>query len=382
MNLAQLLEGPCNVLHYGQTFHFAGGLKLTPMADLFSVESDVHGTIGQRGKDNSFVLSGKPIGRWTAGQLGALFRTSLLPIGSLLNPRYDVASVAGNIFTLVGAAVPRTGCPVRLSAFPGGVLPTGTAALTTYFWGADGALHDTEAHAIAGTNPIVLTSAGTPDFAMIEQEYIQINALTANRQITFWNGCVTKPPGVSLSSTVTPLDEVSFGAFISDGQANTDANSAYTVAKAALADVPPAASDIITQPYSLAFGAAPWNAFTTRGPIKLTAALGVDAVMDDPIGTVGLKVKSRGCSARFTPSGFSHQQMLDLLQVQGVATAARGSDKTRGNLVITGTGVVCTLYNGAPRTLPQTFSDNGPLAGELEVVGAATPGSAPFLFTT
>ena len=46
-------------------------------------------------------------------------------------------------------------------------------------------------------------------------------------------------------------------------------------------------------------------------------------------------------------------------------TAAQG-----GDLVVSGTGVHCTLYNGAPRQLPQTFQTTGPLAGELEIVGA------------
>lgn len=66
--------------------------------------------------------------------------------------------------------------------------------------------------------------------------------------------------------------------------------------------------------------------------------------------------------------------MLDILQMQGGAVA-RGGDRTRGDLVISGTGVHLTVYNAAARELPQTFQATGPLAGALGALGTYKTGS-------
>ncbi len=59
-SLASDLSGPCLLKHRGQVFHFRNGLKLTPVANVMTIKSDIHGDIGQRNADNSFVLEGTP----------------------------------------------------------------------------------------------------------------------------------------------------------------------------------------------------------------------------------------------------------------------------------------------------------------------------------
>lgn len=387
-SLAQDLSGPCLLKHRGQVFHFRNGLKLTPLSNPFAVTSDVHGVIGQRNGPNSFILEGTPIGVWSTAQLAVLYRTALLSIGSLLTPRYDVSGVNAttNVWTLLGSSEPRAGCPVRVVAFAGGVVPGGITSTTTYYWGAtNNKLYDTEAHAITddGTTGLIdITDTGTDDFSLIEQEYIQVDCLTVNRRITFHNAAVLTPPPVALGSQATPLGAVQFACFPKEGIAISTANSTYTAAKQALTDTAPDPTAIPTQSYSCAFGAAPFDSFKTRGQVSLTPTLGVENIETDDGGVIGALVKDRGVSAKLTPVGLSQAQMLDLLLMQGTG-ASRGATKVRADLVITGTGVVCTIYNGAPRTLPQTFQA-GPLAGELEIVGAGntTPGSAHFAFGT
>lgn len=385
MNLATLLEGPANVTHLGQTLHFRGGLTLTPLADLFEIMTDVHGVIDQRALDNSFVLSGTPVGVWSAAQIAALWRTANLAPGRLVTPRYDVLSVthASDTIALVGSAMPRAGCPVRIIPFPGSTLPAGYDAATTYYWGTSGKLYGTEANALTdnGTGVSAITGDGTGDFALIEQETTVIEAITANRRITLHNTAIITPPPVILSATATLLGQVVIGAFRKEGAAWLDANSVYTVAKAALSDTPPAASDIPTQEYACTFGAAPWDAFKARGPITITPTLNVEPVTTDGRGLLGMKVAGRGITASLQPVGFSEAQMLDLLGVQG-GTVARGKTRVRGDLVVSGTGVHCTLYNGAPRQLPQTFQTTGPRAGELEIVGHQNSGGELFRFGT
>jgi hypothetical protein len=380
MNLATLLEGPANVTHRGQTFHFKGGLTLTPLADMFSIDSDLYGPLDQRALDNSVILTGTPIGEWTALALAVLHRWTSPVIGQLVTPRYDVATVAADtdVITLVGAAAPRTGCPVRFCLFPSAAVPTGLSEATTYFWGVAGTLHDTEAHAIAATNKVDITAVGSGDFAIIEQEYVQIDCLAANRRITFWNGAVTGMPSIIHSAIASMLGAVSFGCFRKNNAPWSDANSLYTVTKMALADTtPPVVANVPTQEYSLAFGAAPWDTFKSRGPITLNPQLKTEPIVTDGRGTLGLRISGLDVGATFSPMGFSEQQMLDLLGMQGGAVA-RGATRVRGDLIITGTGVYTKVCNAAPRQLPQTFSPTGPRAGELEARGAATTSGSRF----
>lgn len=385
MNLASLLEGPANVTHLGQLFHFRGGLTLTPIADLFPIETDTAGIVDHRALDNSFVLSGTPIGVWTAAQLAALYRTAQLAPGSLVTPRYDVDAIdtATDIVSILGAPTIRVGCPMRMVVGAGGVLPAVSAGslADVIYRSATGKFYTTQAAAIAdaGGTLINFTDDGTGDVYLIEQEPLVIDALSANRRITLHNAAVIAPPPAILSAVATALGQVAFGCFRKEGAAWADENSLYSVTKVALADTPPEADDIPTQEYSCAFGAAPWATFKPRGPITLTPTLQTDPITTDGRGLLGMKVASRGISATLAPAGFSEAQMLDLLAMQG-GTVARGKSRVRGDLVITGTGVHCTVYNGAPRQLPQTFQTTGPRAGELEIVGHATPGEAPFRF--
>lgn len=380
MDLALLLEGPCNVTHRGQTFHFRGGLVKTSIRDLFRIETDVYGPVALRALDRSIVIAGTPVGVWTDEQLAVTHRWTNPKIGQLVTPRYDVESVtaATDVIALVGTDQPRAGCPVRIKAFPGSTIPTGLAAATLYYWGTNGKLYDTEANAIVGGagGVIDITDAGAGDLAIIEQEYIRIDALTANRRITFHNGAVIGMPGIGLSAVASALGAMSLAAFPKDGAAWGDANSIYTITKVALEDTAPAAADIPTQEYSADFGAAPWDSFKSRGPITITPALRTEPIVTDGRGLVGMKIAGLDVTATLQPQGFSEAQMMDLLALQ--AGAVRGASAVRDDLIITGVGVYAAVYNGAPRQLPQTFAATAPRAGELEIAGVRTPGSRAF----
>lgn len=387
MNLAALLDGPANATHLGQDFHFRGGLSLTPIADLFPIESDIHDALVQLGLDNTVALTGTPIGKWTAVQIAALYRTAALRKGELLTPRYDITAIdtVTGVVTHIGRATPRTGCPMRMIAAPGGILPAVSAGSVAgiIYRSATGKFYTTQAHAVAdaGASLIAFTDDGTGDIFLIEQEPLVIDAITVNRRITFHNAAVVIPPPAILSAVATMLGQVAFGCFRKEGAALADADSLYTVEKVALADTQPDPADIPTQSCACEFGAAPFASFKSRGPVTITPTLATTPVTNDEIGTVGLQVAGRGISAQLSPEGFSHAQLLDLLAMQG-GTIARGKTKVRGDLVVAGTGVHCTLYNGAPRQLPQTFQTTGPLAGQLEIVGSQNAAGDLFRFAT
>lgn len=385
MNLASLLEGPAFLTHLGVPLHFRGGLTVTPIASVFGIETDAADEIDQRAMENSVLITGTPVGLWTAAQIAALWRTAALGKGRLVTPRYDIDSVTAgtDVIVLLGSAQPRAGCPVRVIAAPGATIPAGITTGTTYYWSTDGKLYDTEAHAVAGgaTGLIDITDAGSGDLFIIEQEPTVIDATTINRRLTFHNTAIISPPPVILSAVGTALGQLTIAAFLKEGAAWADANSIYTDAKVALSDTPPTAADIPTQEYSCVFGASPWDAFKARGPVTITPSLSTTPIATDGKGVLGMQISGRGITARLSPAGFSPAQLRDLLGLQG-GTVGRGKSRVRGDLVVSGTGVHCTLYNGAPRALPQTFQTAGPLAGELEIVGHQETDGSLFRFAT
>jgi hypothetical protein len=386
MNLATLLDGPATILHRNQRLHFRGGLTLRPLAELFDISTDLGGVISRRALENAIVLTGTPDGEFTTGILGMTHRWQNPAIGQLVTPRYDVETVTHGTDTiaLLGAPTIRAGCPVMWSIFPGSTTPTGYVHGTVYYWGVSGKLYTTEANAIAddgATGLVTISDNGTGDFALIEQEYLQIDAITANRRITLHNAAVVQMPPIILSAIQTVFGQMTFGCFLKNNAAWADANSLYTVAKVALTDTPSDPDDIPTVEYSCAFGAAPWDSFKSRGPVTITPSLATEAVSTDGKGNVGLKIAGLNVAATLSPEGFSQAQMLDLLAMQG-GTVARGKSRVRADLVVAGTGVHATVYNGSPRELPQTFQVTGPLAGELAIDGAFKSGSGFFRLAT
>ena len=385
MNLATLLEGPAIVSHLGVNLHFRGGVTVTPLADVFPITGDTHEALDQRAQDNSVLITGTPVGVWTAAQIAALWRTAGLKKGGLVTPRYDIDTITTGtgVVALLGSAVPRTGCPVRMVAAPGATLPAAITGTTTYYWSVTGKLYTTQAHAEADSGASLVTFAddGTGDLFLIEQETTVIDAVTMNRRLTFHNTAIISPPPVILSANQTLLGPITIAAFLKEGAAWSDANSLYTDAKVALSDTAPTAAEIITQEYTCVFGAAPFDSFKSRGPITIAPTLDVTPVTTDGRGLLGMQIAGRGISARLSPAGFSPAQLRDLLAMQG-GSVGRGVSRVRGDLVVSGTGVHCTLYNGAPRALPHTYQTTGPLAGELEIVGHQETDGTLFRFAT
>ena len=391
LNLAKLLEGPAVVSIYGALLHFKGGLNLAPTADVFALESDPYGIIGQRASENAIALTGTPVGVWTQAQLDALYRWQNPTPGQLLTPRYDVSAItpADNTITLLGATTgelvrlqyPRKGCPVRLYADTTMAAPL--VAGTLYYYGIPnaaqpwiGTLHASEAAAVAGTGAIDITDTGAGDHYLIEQEPLIVHTY-ANRKITFHNGAVAQMPPVVHTATGTLIGQVGFGAFRINNTAWSGANSLYTVERALLTDVPPDPANIKTQEYTGTWGAAPWDSFKFHGPATVTPSLTTDPVSTDGDGQLALKIASVGVQATGIPAGFTEAQMLDVLGMQGGAVA-RGASRVRADLVLSATGVHTTVYNAAATALPQTFAATGRRAGELAWASARTPGSPAF----
>src|SRR5581483_3845220 len=323
MNLAKLLEGPAVVFHRGQYFESRGGSVLTPEATSFSVETDRYGSLDKRYDDISIKLQLTPIGVWSSAVLGVLHRWTNPTIGQLVTPIYDISTIdlATNFITLLGTDGPRIGCPVRCTSF--GTLPAPLVDGTLYYAGVPNptnpyviTLHATSADALAGTNIIDITTAGTSDHRIIEQEPLTIWT-TTNRRIDFWNAAVVEMPRTVFSARNTLIGPVGFECFRINNSDWSVANSLYTVSKSVLSVTPPAATDIPTQAYTFAWGSAPWDSFTMREDFTLTPSLGLSPVTDGARGTLSRKIQSLSVTGQGIPDGFSEQQLLDILGIQG-----------------------------------------------------------------
>jgi len=391
MNLAKLLQGPAVVIHRGVMFHSKGGSQLAPTAEAFALETDAYGDIDQRTLNSAVALTLTPIGVWTQAQIDVLYRWQNPQQGQLLTPRYDIASIdtADDEVTLLGAigfetdylGYPRAGCPVQFSTF--GTAPTGLVAGTLYYAGIPDedvpnviTLHTSEAAAIAGTGKIDLTTAGTGDHCLIEQEPLIIHTFT-NRKIVFHNAAVVSMPPIVHSAKASLIGQVGFAAFRKNNAPWDEENSLFTITKELLVDVPPDETQIPTQEYTGAWGAAPWDAFKFRGVCTLTPAITTAPVTNDGRGDLGLIIASVKVTASGAPESATELQLMELLQMQGTGTGI-GKSKTRADLVVSGSGVHNTVYNTAATALPQTFSVADPRAGEIAWVSSRTPGQPAF----
>ncbi len=397
MDLAQLLQGPAVVRHRGALFHSTGGKQLAPSAEVFGIETDAYGAIDQRDLNNAVALTLTPLGVWTQAHRDVLWRWQNPVLGQLITPRYDISAVdtGADTITLLGALehefdylnFPRLGARVMFSIGPeaGTAAPAGLADGTLYFLGQPDpaeprvrTLHTTEAAAIAGTGAIDLTTAGTGDFFLIEQEELVIHTYQ-NRKITFHNGALVQMPPLVHSATQSIIGQATFGAFRKNRVAASAENSLYTITKELLVDTPPDAADIPTLQYTAEWEGVggPWEAFQSRGPITVTPQLTTAPVGNDPLGDLSLEITGVSVAATAQPDNFSERALLDVLKMQG-AGARRGASRVRGDLIVAGTGVHTTVYGAGVTTAPQSFATGSPRAGEVQWISARTPGAPAF----
>jgi hypothetical protein len=236
-----------------------------------------------------------------------------------------------------------------------------------YYLGADAAglrkVFTTSANAIAGTSAIDITGAGSGTLAFVEQWPLVILGVDGTR-FTAHSAAVTKFPEIDAQSKATLWGEVEFEAFVKNGVDRTTANSVFTIDSATFADAGFDPADIITQPYSLTWGAAPWSGLFTKTGIKISASLNLEAVEDDNTGLLSRRISSIAVTAKATPMGPNLSALLTALAMQG-ASAVRGRSMAGDDLNIQGTGVYMRLYAAALTGGLAQWSSKADRIGEL-----------------
>jgi hypothetical protein len=262
VNLFSRVRGAASLHYKGQDFWTKDVMMLDADFKPFTVDSDAFGPLDSRFGMRLLTVKFTPVGVWTAAQLAVLY--------PYLNPRYGdfntpvravtaVDTVHSNLTSAAHGQI--TGTGVRVGVGPGGVLPTGIAANTTYYLWAnpDGntiQLYDTEAHALAAdgadlvVGQVAITSAGTAPIFFIVNSPLIITTQDGV-QLTLWNAAIVDMPDGSFGPAASVLKTVTFEAYTLHGQLWSDANSLYTFGAGVITAQPPNQGQIPTVPYTI-----------------------------------------------------------------------------------------------------------------------------------
>lgn len=378
-NLATLISGPCLVQYRGATFRSKGDVKLELSLETFDVSTDLYGLVDKRVSGQPLKVTFTPEGRWA--DLTVLYPYASARLGSYVTPQHTITAVdtTANTLAIADTTLP-AGTPVSLGSTL--TMPTGLTAATLYYLGANSSgvrtIHATSAAAIAGTSPIDLTGEGTGTIAAVEQWPLVIHGNDGQR-ITIHNAAVTKMPALNLKSTETLFGEVEFEGFVKNGVAWSTAASLYTIDTAAWSDSGFDATDILTQPYTLTWGSAPWAGISTKNGISIDFGLELAAVEDDASGVITRRIQKVNATAKAQPMGPDLSALMTALLLQG-SGATRGRSLGGTNLDLAGDGVFVRLYAAALTGGPAQWGTATDRIGDLTWTATRLGGSANPLF--
>ena len=175
---------------------------------------------------------------------------------------------------------------------------------------------------------------------------------------TYHNSALLPNIGLVFKATETLFKEITWTALVIDGGNPTSASSIYTRSNSAFNDTSFATSSILTQPYTLSWGASPWNSFNTFDGVEVDFAAGTSEVTADGYGTIDYIITDQSATARFKPLGIPQSAIDAKLALQGSATSAQGGSlNARGtDLIISGSHVYITLSDAAAKSQGYNFN--------------------------
>ncbi|MEI7730183.1 MAG: hypothetical protein WCO56_11465 [Verrucomicrobiota bacterium] len=165
---------------------------------------------------------------------------------------------------------------------------------------------------------------------------------TTQKMWTFYGAGITKAPTIRLSAAKQIYGEVEFTALGKYATAPGTADSLCKRETNTFNDTSFASADVQTQPYVGTLGA---TAIETKEGWELSADWKLDEVTSDTFGVVNFTMEEISAKVSFTPRSLSEDDIVGLLNGGSFDKAIGGAIDAGADLVITGTGVSCTLYN-------------------------------------
>jgi hypothetical protein len=187
---------------------------------------------------------------------------------------------------------------------------------------------------------------------------------------TYHNAAITTMPALTFAATQTLLGNLEFTCRVKDNTEPTAAGAIFTRSTATFTDASFQIARVRTQPYTLKWGAAPWDNFKTTEGVSVEFGLSTEDITADGYGVLDQILTGVDVTAKFTPLGVAQAALDAKLALQGAAAAAQGASlHAKGEtLLITGVDVHVALYNVAARTAAQNFGMTKLRAGEVEAV--------------
>ena len=372
-SVTTILGGPALVSFRGGTFYSKGDIILELALQTFPVEVDAYRQVDERVRRMPVHCRFTPAGEWE--NLTVLFPYANMLLGDLVTPVRTMGVIINKVVTLMGHRL-QSGDAVYVTN-SGGALPASLSALTLYYiyaYSGDAVtFHTNRADALVGTNPINV-SGGTGTNRLVVNNPLTIQTF-AGKLLTFPNAAITKMPVITGSAVETILGEVEFSAFLVDAQTPATTSSLYTlVDNPYLGDTSFVPASVLTQPITLDWGVAtPWNAFQTKTGIRVDAAITLEDVDIDSLGTVTKRLAGIVVTARGQPVGVAESDVLNALMLQGTGAAiGRSLTATSNNLNLSATGFYVRIYGAALRGGPLQFSSRNDRVGELTWVATRT----------
>ncbi|MDB6064945.1 MAG: hypothetical protein JWR26_1153 [Pedosphaera sp.] len=177
----------------------------------------------------------------------------------------------------------------------------------------------------------------------------------AGQTITYPRGALSKFPQLRLKPTDTLFGDLTFTCLGDPAVQPNTAGAWNTIASATFADTNFDETQIITDTYSAAYGASPYNAIGSMAGFEIDIAMQTAPIPADDYGVVDMILKSLTATAKFAPSNLTEAQVYTLLNGQGSGYVFPGQSLSKANtdLVIAGSG-------NAARTLTATIKNAGP----------------------
>lgn len=385
-NIALRLAGPAVISYKGHTFASKGDINLTLENSTFDVEVDAYGVVDKRSEAKVGSLRFIPHGKWEALSILYPYGGARV-IGQLTTPVFtfadtDVDTTDDEITLPEGSF--EDGAAVRFFSF--GTLVTGLTAGTLYYLHLISAgiytAHTTRADAVAGTNKVNLTAAGTGPHRVIAQEPLVITT-AESETYTFHVAAVGQMPDCNGIAVETLFGEIQFDFFRKANEAATTVGSMFTVGTGIY--IPPSIdpADILTQTYTITWGSSPWAGLETIDGIRWSFPMTTADVVDDANGVIAKRITNVECTVRARPLGLAPSAILTKMLLQGSGAQRGGRLGTADNFVMNGTGVVVTALGAGLRQAPLAAGRNADRIGELEwfATRTFTAGAPNALFT-
>lgn len=195
----------------------------------------------------------------------------------------------------------------------------------------------------------------------------------AGRVITWAASAVKAMPVINLSSVQTIHGSMEFMCLGANSDVWTTSGNLWTDVSGAFSDTSLSSAAIITQPYTCAWGAAPWDSFQTKTGVLIEPTITTYEVETDTDGVVDLKLDGLEVMATLTPVGMTETQMLNAMKLQGSGNVrGRSMNANSADLIISGTGVTCTVKAAQMQSSKMNFGQGSPRIGETKFVATRT----------